>query len=83
MRVLYFAWVRQLAGVGEEEVSPPAEVGTAEELAVWLRTVSDGRAAALADLESVRVAINAEFADWQDRVSARDEIAFFPPVTGG
>ena len=83
MRILYFAWLRQKVGAGEEEVSPPAAVNTVAALVAWLKAKSLAHAAAFANVKAVRVAINQEFADWTAPVSAGDEIAFFPPVTGG
>ncbi len=83
MKVLYFAWLRQKVGVGEERVDPPAAIATVAALVEWLRARSPGHAAALAELKAVRVAVNQEFADWSAPVRAGDEIAFFPPVTGG
>ncbi len=83
MRVLYFAWVRERAGTAEETVSPPAGVATAADLADWLSSRSEGHAAAFADRSKLRLAINQEQADFAAPVAANDEIAFFPPMTGG
>jgi len=83
MKVLYFAWLRTRAGVAEEEVTPPADIRTVGDLLGWLRLRSDGHAAALKDLAIVRVAVNQEFARLDHPVKAGDEVALFPPVTGG
>lgn len=83
MKVLYFAWLRGKAGTGEEEVSPPAEVRTVAGLIEWLRTRSPGHAEALADLSVVRCAVNQEYVQPDAPVAPDDEVAFFPPVTGG
>lgn len=83
MRVLYFAWVRQKVGLAEEEVSPPAEVGDVAGLMAWLGTRSPGHAAAFANARQIRAAVNQEFAAPDQPVRPGDEIAFFPPVTGG
>jgi sulfur-carrier protein len=83
MKVLYFAWLRSRVGLGEEEVSPPADVVDAAALVRWLSARSDGCAQAFADLSVVRVAVNQEYVAWDHPVKAGDEIAFFPPVTGG
>ena len=83
MKVLYFAWLRTRAGVAEEEVTPPADVRTVGDLLAWLRLRSDGHAAALKDLAIVRVAVNQEFAKLDHPVKDGDEVALFPPVTGG
>ncbi len=83
MRVLYFAWLRQRVGVGEEAVSPPAEVADVGGLVRWLSARSAGHAAAFADPAQVRMAVNQEFCGPDHPVAAGDEVAFFPPVTGG
>jgi molybdopterin converting factor subunit 1 len=83
MRILYFAWLRQRIGAGEEEVSPPAAVNTVAALVAWLKVKSPAHAAAFANMQAVRVAVNQEFADWNAHIGEGDEIAFFPPVTGG
>lgn len=83
MRVLYFAWLRQKVGTAEEEVSPPAEVRDVAGLVRWLAARSPAHAAAFADPRQVRAAVNQDFAAPDQPVGANDEVAFFPPVTGG
>jgi len=83
MRVLYFAWLRQKVGTAEEEVSPPVEVRDVAGLIAWLAARSAGHAAAFADPRQVRAAVNQDFATPDQPVAANDEVAFFPPVTGG
>ena len=83
MKLLYFAWLRSRIGVAEEDVSPPAEIRTVGDLLGWLSLRSEGHGAALKDLAIVRVAVNQEFARADHPVKAGDEVALFPPVTGG
>ena len=83
MKVLYFAWLRTRAGVGEEDVAPPAGVGTVAQLVDWLATRSPGHADALANRGVVRVAVNQEYVALDHPVRPGDEVALFPPVTGG
>lgn len=83
MRILYFAWVREKAGTGAEEVAPPADVTTVRRLVAWLTARGGGPAAALVDLTSVRVAVNQEHVSLDHPLRPDDEVAFFPPVTGG
>ncbi len=83
MKVLYFAWIRERVGLTEENVFPPADVVTIETLMHWLAARSDGHAAAFADPAAVRAAVNHEHAVPEATVRADDEVAFFPPVTGG
>ncbi|WP_456236914.1 molybdopterin converting factor subunit 1 [Elioraea tepida] len=83
IRVLYFAWLRQRVGVAEETVTPPEGVGTVGALADWLAGRSPGHSAAFANRASIRCAVNQDFATPDTPVRAGDEVAFFPPVTGG
>jgi molybdopterin synthase sulfur carrier subunit len=83
MRLLYFAWLRTKLGVGEEQVSPPAEVATVAQLIAWLRRRGPAWEAALADLGRLRVAVNQDYVGLEHPVRPGDEVALFPPVTGG
>jgi molybdopterin synthase sulfur carrier subunit len=83
MQVLYFAWVRQKVGTGAEQVSPPPGVTDVGGLMAWLATRSPGHASAFADPRQIRAAVNQEFCGPDGPVGAGDEVAFFPPVTGG
>jgi molybdopterin synthase sulfur carrier subunit len=83
VNILYFAWVRQKIGRAGEEVSPPPEVTTVAALVDWLAAQSPGHADAFANRRTIRCAVNQEFATPDQVVKPGDEIAFFPPVTGG
>ena len=83
MRVLYFAWLKTKMGRAEEDVDPPASVGDVASLLEWLRGRGPEYAEALSDLSVVRVAVNQEYARLDARVTKDDEVALFPPVTGG
>ncbi len=83
MHILYFAWVRELIGVGEEVLAPPSPVATVADLLDWLATQSPGHAAALADRSAIRVAIDQDFVAPDAPVAGAREVAIFPPVTGG
>jgi molybdopterin converting factor subunit 1 len=83
LTILYFAWLRERVGASEEQVSLPAGVRTVGELIAWLAERSPGHASAFANRRTVRCAVNQEFADPDSRVGPGDEVAFFPPVTGG
>lgn len=83
LKLLYFAWLREKAGVGEETVDAPQGVATVGELVDWLVSRGGGFAEAFTDRKVVRVAVNQEYVSFDHHVAAGDEIAFFPPVTGG
>jgi molybdopterin synthase sulfur carrier subunit len=83
MRVLYFAWLRERVGLAEEEVDPPPGVTSVGELIAWLRGRGENYAAAFARPEVVRAAVNQVHAKHDRPIAPGDEIALFPPVTGG
>ncbi|MBC26111.1 MAG: molybdopterin converting factor subunit 1 [Rhodospirillaceae bacterium] len=83
MKLLYFAWVRQQTGVTEEYVNPPNEVNNVATLIDWLRERGPQYARAFEDVSTLRVAINHELVDFDAKLSEDDEVALFPPVTGG
>jgi molybdopterin synthase sulfur carrier subunit len=82
IHVLYFAWLRERTGRSEEILTPPPGITTVGDLVTWLGQQSPGHAAALTE-RSVRCAVNQDFADQDTPVKPGDEVAFFPPVTGG
>lgn len=83
MKLIYFAWIKSQIGISEEDVDPPESVTTVGELLTWLAERGPQFAAALQDRDVIRVAINQEFADTNATIAPGDEVALFPPVTGG
>ena len=83
MKVLYFAWLRQKVGRGEDAFDLPPSVSTAGDLVEWLKGRGKEYEAAFADGPRIRVAVNQVHADLAARITNSDEVAFFPPVTGG
>lgn len=83
MKLLYFAWLRTKIGTGSEDVTPSAAVTDVAGLVAWLKTRGPGYAEALANQDVVRVAVNQEYVGNDHPITAGDEVAFFPPVTGG
>ena len=83
MRLLYFAWLRARIGCAEEEVELPSDVRTVAALLDWLRSRGGRYAEALRDLSVVRVAVNQDYVAREHPVREGDEVAIFPPVTGG
>ena len=81
VKVLYFAGLREQLGTpGEDlDVSPTTVAGLRSQLmargGAWQSALAQGRA--------LRVAVNQEMAQPTTPVKPGDEIAFFPPVTGG
>ena len=83
LKLVFFARLREDLGTGAEELALPAGVGTVAGLRAHLAGARRRWAAALAQGKAIRVAVNQEMAQPATPVKAGDEVAFFPPVTGG
>ena len=83
LKILYFASLRERMGRPEEDVSLPPGAGTVGDLIAHLTARDPAGAAAFAHPALVRAAVNQEFATNAAPIRDGDEIAFFPPVTGG
>jgi molybdopterin synthase sulfur carrier subunit len=83
MKLLYFAWLRARIGQGEEEFALPAGVSDVAGLLQYLQARGGRYAEALTDLSVVKVAVNQDYVGRDHPVRVRDEVAIFPPVTGG
>lgn len=83
IEMLYFAWVRERVGVGQERVDPPAEVVTVAALIDWLSATSASHAHAFEDRTRLRAAVDQVFVPLDAPLAQAREVAIFPPVTGG
>jgi sulfur-carrier protein len=83
MKLLYFAWLRARVGCAEEEIPLPSQVQDVAGLLDWLQSRGGRYADALRDLSVVRVAVNQDYVGREHPLQEGDEVAIFPPVTGG
>jgi molybdopterin synthase sulfur carrier subunit len=83
VRVLYFASVREKVGKDVEEIDVPASVTTVAALSSHLRSRGAGYQNAFSEKTLLRAAVNQDMAQPSASIKAGDEVAFFPPVTGG
>lgn len=83
VRIVYFAWVRERIGKGEEELDIPNEVKTAGDLVSWLATLGEDYEEALRVPRAIRVAVNQEHVEHNELIAGAREIGIFPPMTGG
>ena len=81
--LLYFAWVRERIGRDGERIALPDGVTSVGTLLDWLEARDEAYLSALHERGRLRVAVNQQFARDDDPVGAGDEVAIFPPVTGG
>ena len=82
MQLVYFAWLKERMGRPAETLPLPPGVATVAELIAWLRARDERGERALGS-GVVRAAVNGEFAQPGDTLADTDEVALFPPVTGG
>lgn len=83
VKLLYFAALRERLGTAGEEIELPSGVGTVAALRAHLRGRGGAWQEALAESRLVRMAVNQDMAQPTAAIKAGDEVAFFPPVTGG
>lgn len=81
--ILYFAWLREHTGCAREDIKINDTIQTVADIVTYLKQQSDGHATALGNMETVRVAVNRTYGSVETKITSGDEIAFFPPVTGG
>jgi molybdopterin synthase sulfur carrier subunit len=83
VKLLYFAWLRARIGCAEEYLELPPEVRDVAGLLEWLQSRGGRYAEALRNLSVVRVAVNQDYVGREHPLREDDEVAIFPPVTGG
>ena len=82
VQLRYFASLRETLGVADEQVDLPGGIADLQELTGWLQERNDTWRTALGD-PHLHVAINQTIVKPDCPVSDGDEVAWFPPVTGG
>lgn len=83
IRILYFARLREDMGITQEMVELPPGINDVKGLRAHLAARGGASAVALGQGKAVRVSVNQDLARNDTPVKAGDEVAFFPPVTGG
>jgi len=83
VKLFYFAKVREALGVDREELDIANNIKTVSDLIEVLK----GRGSHWQDIfsmsSSFRMAVNQEMVEVTHNINANDEVAFFPPITGG
>ncbi|MEM7240612.1 MAG: molybdopterin converting factor subunit 1 [Pseudomonadota bacterium] len=80
-RVMYFAWMRERIGEASEVIDIKA--ATVQDIVDHLRTREERYQLAFEDMSAVKVAVDQVLSDYDTPLKGGEEIAFFPPMTGG
>ncbi|WP_343313981.1 molybdopterin converting factor subunit 1 [Brucella sp. BE17] len=83
VKIVYFAWVREKIGKDEDSISLPSSSITVGALITYLKSLGEEYALAFEHDTVIRAAINQEHVELDDLVKDGDEVALFPPMTGG
>ncbi|BDM62616.1 molybdopterin synthase sulfur carrier subunit [Shewanella sp. NFH-SH190041] len=82
INVLFFAQVRELLGTAKLDVAINDNLTTTEALRAQLAAQDEKWARVMAS-DKLLVAVNQTISSWDAAIKDGDEVAFFPPVTGG
>lgn len=83
MELKYFSWIREGVGKAEEALAKPSDVNTVADLLDFLCKTDEAYKAVLTERVFVRVAVNQVHVQHDHTLTDEDEVAIFPPVTGG
>jgi sulfur-carrier protein len=83
IKVLYFARLKEAVNYSTEEIDLPKDILTVTALKNYLAKRGEIWAELFNGKQTIRAAINHELVDDLAKINAGDEVAFFPPVTGG
>ena len=83
MKIVYFSWLKEILGTSEENVRPPKNIKNIKDLIKWLGTKSIKHRKVFLKSKNIRCSVNHQIVDKNNKIKNNDEIAFFPPFTGG
>ena len=83
MNIKYFSWLRDRIGIEEDDIELELESISVKELIDLLAKKSDSHFEALKDTSIIRCAVNLEVVNFDHKIGKNDEVALFPPMTGG
>lgn len=83
IKIVYFASIKEQLGVSEESIALPSDVRSIAQLSLWLQLERGEKWVKALGNPSTLIALNQEMVSGDQTINTGDEIAFFPPVTGG
>ena len=83
MVIKYFSWIKEHLGKSEEQITIPSYITNVDQLINYLNEKDSKYNLLFEKKELIKIAVNKTYSSFDTKVSNIDEIAFFPPVTGG
>ena len=83
MVIKYFSWIKEHIGKSEEQIVLPSHISNVNQLIEYLNEIDEKYNLFYEKKELIKIAVNKTYSSFGTKISNNDEIAFFPPVTGG
>ena len=83
MNLKYFAWISEIIDKREESLEIPSGIETIGQLIDYLSSIDEAYKKAFEKRKSIKFAVNQVLVNENELISKADEVAFFPPMTGG
>ena len=83
MKILYFSWIKDGIGKNQEEINLKDNIKTISDLIDFLIKIDQNYEKVFNDISAIRFSKNMNVVNIDENISNDDEIAFFPPMTGG
>jgi molybdopterin synthase sulfur carrier subunit len=83
MVIKYFSWIKEHIGKSEEQIILPSNINNINQLINYLNEIDEKYKLLYKKKELIKIAVNKTYSSFDTNISNSDEIAFFPPVTGG
>ena len=83
MIIKYFSWIKEHIGKSEEQIELPDHIKNVNELINYLNEIDEKYNLIFDKKELIKIAVNKTYSSFETNINDNDEIAFFPPVTGG
>ena len=83
MVIKYFSWIKEHIGKSEEQITIPSGITNVDQLINYLNEKDSKYNLLFEKKELIKIAVNKTYSSFDAKVNNSDEIAFFPPVTGG
>ncbi len=83
MKILYFSWIKDGIGKNQEEINLNDNIKTISDLIDFLIKIDQNYEKVFNDISAIRFSKNMNVVNIDENISNDDEIAFFPPMTGG